>query len=1431
MEHFKFFPYSWHIEEDEEEITIIRIYGLSEDNENVCVSVNDFTPYIYIELPDRFPWTPAKAQLVGNKIDELSGRNKPLKKCLMKKKKLYGAHLDSKGNKKLFPYLFCSFSNQADIRMLGYKIRKPLHIVGLGVVNLRMHEQDANPILQLTSCANISTAGWVSFKGTRINEDEKVTLCDHEFNVKWKKLEKVDRDTVAKPKIMGFDIECNSTNPSAMPDPNKPGDKIFQISCIMSREGYTEEDYESYLLTLGEPDQRTVGENVFILMYETEAQLLEGFTELIRTKNPNIITGYNILGFDIPYMIERAKNNFCIFNFDKQGFHKYAHAKEKTIKWTSSAYGTQEFQFLDAEGRLYVDLLPLVKRDFKMDNYKLKTISEYFLGQTKDDLSVKGIFKCYRIGIKKNEIGEYNRKAKKAMGIVGKYCLKDSVLVVKLTEKLQTWVGLCEMAKTCNVPIFTLYTKGQQIKVYSQVYKFCMFENIVVEKDGYITKDDERYVGAHVFPPVPGIYDRVLPFDFASLYPTTIIAYNIDYSTIVEDDNVPDRYCNVMEWEDHVWCEHDPKVIRKMALTNLIDDEKIKIKAFREKRNKTLDKFRKKELMEDINKLTEKIKPYVQERGDINKSKSKFPMCAKRYYRFLKTEKGKGVLPTILQNLLDARAHTRLQIKEYKAEIKIEENEERINYLSGLINILDKRQLAYKVSANSMYGAMGVRKGQLPFMPGAMCTTYMGRINIELVAKIIPEKYGGELVYGDTDCIVATTPVLLMRDSIIEYKTVEEISDGNWTRININKEISCVKPGYQIWSDQGFTDIVNVVRCGIKKPLSRILTHVGEVTCSNEHSLLRDTLESVTPLDLNIKDRLCISELPLPKDTPETPVYDNNLTSEVIREYVIQQDIYGNLSCDLAFLWGVFFADGSCGGYLCDDGYTKHTWVINKKDNLLLERCIDILCRYETTMTFRILDTMKSSNVNKLVAKQHSKTLEDQSDLKKFVNRYRELFYDNRNNKKVPTIILNSPLSIRQSFFMGYYSGDGSTKDPDLTITNKGAIGSAGLFYLLQSIGYKVSISQDKSDGYKLTGSTPSKKFGYEPNAVKKIIPIEGEEDGYIYDIQTENHHFSAGVGQLVVHNSNYIHFPHLQTAEESWDYAEKVAEEVSALFPEPIKLEFENVIYWRFFILTKKRYMYKSCTRNGIIDEKIGKKGVLLARRDNSQFIKILYEQIITKIFNRENRDEVLYFLIEELNKLCSNYFDPKNFVVTKAIGDTGGLKPVPFINEKGQEKIKLGSYTVTPVSKNPETRLTQFEKKGVLTETEYYVSCLPAQVQLAEKMRRRGQRIDQGTRLEYVITETGGHTAKQCVKVENADYYTSHNNILNLDFMYYLKLLTNPMDQILNVAYGCQEIDSIYKFKLDFTLKQYKFRLKIRTAMINELKSLFLPRLVFEK
>ena len=537
MEKVIFFPYSWHVNENEQN-TQIRIFGLTQKNKSICVTVNNFTPYIYIELPEKINWTSVKAVMVGNKIDSLCGKRtrrdgtiyhgtSPIKKSLVYKEKLYYANLDNKSYKK-FPFLLLTFASSADARKFRWKIKKPVYISGIGSIKLKSHEHNVNPIIQLTSLQNISTADWIQFQGKKSREKE--SYCKYEYVAKWNHLKHYNSDIVPKPLVLSYDIEVNSTVPSAMPNADRPGDKVFQISCVLFKNN--SKKFENYLLTLGEPDPDTVGDDVEILMYGTEANLLIGFTEFIREKNPQVIVGYNILGFDCPYMIARAKWQRVIYEFDQQSCIKYHHAPETLIKWSSSAYKNQSFEFLDAHGRLFVDLLPIIKRDYKLNKYSLKVVSEHFIGDTKDPLSVKGIFKCYKTAFGKNGRWNGTEKGAKSLGIVGKYCVQDSVLVGKLFNMLQTWVGLTEMAKTCNVPIFYLYTKGQQIKVFSQVYKKCLKDDTVVEYDAYEVKDNERYTGAYVFNPIPGLYDKVVPFDFSSLYPTTIIAYNIDYKTL-----------------------------------------------------------------------------------------------------------------------------------------------------------------------------------------------------------------------------------------------------------------------------------------------------------------------------------------------------------------------------------------------------------------------------------------------------------------------------------------------------------------------------------------------------------------------------------------------------------------------------------------------------------------------------------------------------------------------------------------------------------------------------------------------------------------------------------------------------------------------------------------------------------------------------------
>lgn len=254
---------------------------------------------------------------------------------------------------------------------------------------------------------------------------------------------------------------------------------------------------------------------------------------------------------------------------------------------------------------------------------------------------------------------------------------------------------------------------------------------------------------------------------------------------------------------------------------------------------------------------------------------------------------------------------------------------------------------------------------------------------------------------------------------------------------------------------------------------------------------------------------------------------------------------------------------------------------------------------------------------------------------------------------------------------------------------------------------------------------------------------------------------------------------------------------------------------------------MYRACGRDGIVDKKIGKKGVLLARRDNALIIRLIYEKLISMIFDKVSRDDILYYILEELNRICSNSVPHKEFVITKSVGEVGNMEVVPFKDEKGRLKGKIGNYTVPLLPKGKKERESQLKKKEAHDETDYYKKCLPAVVQLAEKMRNRGQIVDVGTRLEYLIIDIG-YNGKQYEKLEHIDYFMNYNEILKIDFMYYLKLMINPIDDLLNVAFN-KNIENGYKFKKNFLEEQYNYRNKIRSKVLKELKSLFLPNLKF--
>ncbi|UUT40408.1 DNA polymerase family B [carnivorous sponge associated iridovirus] len=733
------FAYEWVLDPDQD-TTNIRIYGISLNpdgvQKNICLRVENFKPYAYIQLPDSSDDT---ARAVIDHLQRMD--SPPIKVNLIKKRHLY--NFENKRNKKA-PFMFASFKSKKYIQDMIFHLKRGVNIMG-ETMKLKVHETSASPILQVVSLRDIPMSGWIDFSHNcpdPVPEDEMMTACAEEYIIKWKNLARSKRTDQIVPKCMAFDMEVNSDFMNQMPS-DRPGDCIFQISCVI-----TEKDKErrKILLSLKAKDmelsESELLTGVEVRVFDEEKELLADFMNLIDVEKPNALTGFNIFGFDIEYAMKRSVRFFLADVFKLIGFNKHTPARIEEVKWSSSAYKNQVFKFINWEGILLLDLLPIIRRDYKLDTYTLKNVTATFLNNnTKDPVPYKDIFIAYN--------------TREKMDVVGKYCVQDSDLCIELMNHLHTWVSLSEMSKVCNVSMFTLYTQGQQIKMYSQVYKHCLKENIVVDNDGYETKINERYRGAHVIEPTPGFYERVVPVDFSSLYPSLIIAYNICPSTIT-DETTPDDQCNIFDWEDHVGCEHDPKENKIKDLTEKIDKIGKELSILRKKRDEikasTVPKGTVKDVKAKIQlQIDEKVaaqKPYREKRQELKKTKladrededgNKISgvVCAKRCYRFLKPEVKKGVFPTIIQSLLDSRKRVKGLMK------KCEDESQKVVY--------DKEQLAYKVSANSMYGAMGVRRGYLPFMPGAMCVTYAGRNALEKTAELIQSQFRGTLIYGDTD--------------------------------------------------------------------------------------------------------------------------------------------------------------------------------------------------------------------------------------------------------------------------------------------------------------------------------------------------------------------------------------------------------------------------------------------------------------------------------------------------------------------------------------------------------------------------------------------------------------------------------------------------------------------------------------------------------
>ncbi len=588
--------------------------------------------------------------------------------------------------------------------------------------------------------------------------------------------------------------------------PALEGDKVTFIGSTFVKYGQPE-PYLNHCIVLNSCDtlEHSVP-NSQIETYDTEREVLLAWTDLVQRENPDIVIGYNIFSFDYEFMFRRSQECNCVTEFlqlSRNIGEVCANTDYKTGKVEiekssiTLASGTYDLSIIKMNGRFQVDMYNWFRRSENLVSYKLDYVGGYFIGDftksfehlvndkgqcvtrvhTKNMMGLqeqnyihfevinhssdyyKDGAKFVVINVNKKDkwfeiIGHEQPKAYKikwglakddvtpkdifrmthegptSRAIIAKYCIQDCNLVHHLFNKVDVITDLVEMSRLCSVPMSFLVFRGQGIKLTSYVAKKCREKRTLIPSIDKGSKYD-AYEGAIVLEPKCGLYldNPSAVGDFASLYPSSMLSENLCPSS-------------------KVW-----KRIYDLG-GNLI-------KEFGEKDQEghyiydNLPGYEYVDIPFDTYKYV--VKSKTSNGPTYEKIKSGYAICRFAQPLTKNGQEEKAIMPAILQELLKARKDTRKMIPQQTDEF--------------IKNVLDKRQLAYKVTANSLYGQLGAKTSTFYEPDVAASTTATGRLLLTYAKRVVEECYAdtdvetknygtvhtkAEYIYGDTDSVFFT---------------------------------------------------------------------------------------------------------------------------------------------------------------------------------------------------------------------------------------------------------------------------------------------------------------------------------------------------------------------------------------------------------------------------------------------------------------------------------------------------------------------------------------------------------------------------------------------------------------------------------------------------------------------------------------------------
>ncbi|CAH0518597.1 unnamed protein product [Peronospora belbahrii] len=438
-----------------------------------------------------------------------------------------------------------------------------------------------------------------------------------------------------------------------------------------------------------------------------ERVMLSYFLTRVQLEDPDVIVGHNLHKYALELLISR------IDNFKLGGlWSKLTRLRRGRLNPMNVGEGWNEYRMDDmVNGRLCCDTYVSSKELLpSQNNYTLSYLVERLLHKQRLDVEMTEVPHILHGG--PDNFVKFLR-----------HTLDDAMFVLHLMHKLEILPLSKQLSNLCGylwTRTLEANKRAERIE-YLLLHEFSRSKNkfIVPEKfktrseaDKLNKRREASYAGGMVFAPKKGLYDNyVVLLDFMSLYPSIIREYNICFTTV------------------------------ERQIAEDVPGASLAIK----------------------NKTKSRLKPVPQpENDDVVDDEDQNPDCAdatagSEIPALPSSASEPGILPAVIKRLLESR-------KQVKQQLKIEQKAGNMEKA----NLLDIRQKAIKLTANSMYGCLGFRFSRFYAKPIAALITSTGRHTLQRAKEVAEQECGYDVIYGDTDSIMVNSRT----DSLEEAKRI-----------------------------------------------------------------------------------------------------------------------------------------------------------------------------------------------------------------------------------------------------------------------------------------------------------------------------------------------------------------------------------------------------------------------------------------------------------------------------------------------------------------------------------------------------------------------------------------------------------------------------------------------------------------------------------